>query len=380
MFNEIYPETNRKVGEVISNLQVPSEERVREILEKSKENQLNLQEIAELLEVGRDSSNKKQFRLMRSFTHNNFRNNGGELREIAPVYLSSYCADRCGYCNYSADNRETQRARLSLSQLEEELIKGVLPLGSRVIEFTLATDLSFTPEKLSEYISKAKELLKGESGSGILLCSDYFSKQDYERLKEASLWGIVQWDETLDQKSYMYWHGKSKRKANFEERINTHDRAIQADLEVATGCLFGLSDYRYDVLMQIAKVRYLDKEYGKKPFVFGTPRLTPIKGVSVESNMDVTNHVYETSLMTYKIAEPEVARWLQTRELPELNYRNRLDGDIYTYKCGEVKPGGYSVNTSKIDTCSGGQFAVIETTKNGLPSEFNLNQAWIKEK
>ncbi|RLG12593.1 MAG: hypothetical protein DRN71_05920 [Candidatus Nanohalarchaeota archaeon] len=62
--------------------------------------------------------------------------------------------------------------------------------------------------------------------------------------------------------------------------------------------------------------------------------------------------------MVYKLAEPGIARWLQTRETPKLNMRNIVDRDIYTYQCGEVKPGGYKVNRSGIDSCKGGQFRV----------------------
>ena len=256
-------------------------------------------------------------------------------------------------------------------------------MGSRVIEFTLATDPEFTPKKLAEYIAKAKDLLANEKGSGILLCSDYFSKKDYEFLQQAGLWGMVQWDETLDREKYEKWHKGSLRKSHFEERIDTHDRAIQAGLQVATGCLFGLADYRYDVLMQIAKARYLEKEYGIKPFVFGTPRLKPIGGRALHTMQDVDDNQYSLALMVYKLAEPKIARWLQTRETPELNFLNILNEDVYTYECGNVIPGGYLVNRTKINYLQGGQFAVIEITREQAEQQlkainFKIDYAWIK--
>jgi len=42
--------------------------------------------------------------------------------------------------------------------------------------------------------------------------------------------------------------------------------------------------------------------------------------------------------MVYRMAAPETGRWLQTRETFALNLRNLLDGDVYTYRCGEVRP------------------------------------------
>lgn len=366
-----------EVRGILESVTSPTPEQVKETLEKGKTGKISLEETTQLLEV-----DKEGFELVRNFVSTEFRNGDNTLRHIAPVYLSSYCVDTCGYCNYSAKRKDVERTRLDLSDLEEEL-SDVLSVGNRVIEFTLATDPSLPPRELAKYISRTRELLVDEEGSGVLLCSDNFSREDYEFLKEAGLWGMVQWDETLDREKYQRWHKNSPRKSNFEERINNHDRAIQAGLEVATGCLFGLSDFRYDVLMQIAKSRYLEQEYGARPFVFGTPRIKPVAGRVLHLKDEVTDRRYELALMVYKIAEPQIARWLQTRETPELNLRNVVDGDIYTYKCGEVKPGGYKVNKDRINSCKGGQFGVNEMTEEQFEQElqrrnFKVDYAWIK--
>jgi 2-iminoacetate synthase len=378
MFSEFYPSADKEVRSILKNVKSPSEEKVKDILEKSKTESLDLPEIAELLETRGDQS----FEMMRDFTLENFRGpEGNELRNISPIYLSSHCIDKCGYCQFSASRTDTQRTRLSLNQLEREVLS-VIDEGNNVIEFTLATDPDFTPGKLAEYVNKTKKILGDRKGSGVLLCSDYLTEEDYKNLKEAGLWGIIQWDETLDRSKYEKWHGQSPRKKNFEERMDNHDRAAKSGLESATGVLFGLSDFRYDVLMQIAKARHLHNEYGKRPFVFGTPRLKPIGGKEMHPIDEVDDRKYETALMVYKIAEPDVARWLQTREMPELNFRNMLDGDVYTYRCGEVKPGGYQVNKSTVNSLKGGQFGVNEMERIDFEEKlkktnFSVNYSWI---
>jgi len=381
MFSQKYELIDTEVRGILANVIAPDSEEVKDILEKSKSSKISLGEIARLLQTNKQGT-EDQFDLIRTFVYSKFRKKENTLRHIAPVYLSSFCVDTCGYCNYSAKRKDVKRIRLYLSDLEEEL-SDVLSVGNRVIEFTLATDPGLPPREIAKYISKTKELLGNKKGSGVLLCSDNFSRGDYELLREAGLRGIVQWDETLDRNKYQIWHGDSPRKSNFEERINTHDKAIQAGLEVATGCLFGLSDYKYDVLMQIAKARYLEKGYGVKPFVFGTPRIKAIAGRILHPEDEVVDKQYEMALMVYKIAEPQIARWLQTRETSELNLRNIMDGDIYTYKCGEVTPGGYKVNKDKINSCKDGQFEVKEMTREQFEQEllrrnFQVDYAWIK--
>lgn len=376
MFSGEYSFFDLQVRKILERIRLSSLQEIKEILDKSKKERLSLEEIAKLLQIG-NSHDLENFEILRDFTLKNFRNLGkNELRTISPIYLSSYCVDTCGYCQFSAKRNDTQRTRLSSSQLEEE-VSTVIDEGNHVIEFTLATDPEFTSQKLAEYILKTREFLGYKEGSGILLCSDHLTRGAYKELKSAGLWGMVQWDETLDKIQYTKWHGQSPRKKHFEERMDNHDRAMCEELEIAMGVLFGLADFRYDVLMQIAKVRYLEAEYGRKPFVFGTPRIKPIGGRALHTKYEASDRRYETALMVYKIAEPEVSRWLQTRETPELNFRNMLDGDVYTYKCGEVKPGGHKINTLEISTQFGGQFKVNETTKDNIPNGFELNQAWL---
>jgi len=382
MFSRKYDSLNEQIRLLLETTKTPSQARLNEILEKSKAETLTFSEIAELLEIG-NNENIEQFEILRQFTLKQFRKpDQNKLKNISPIYLSSHCVDTCGYCQFSANRKDTQRTRLSLSQLEEE-VNAVIAEGNYVIEFTLATDPAFTPQKLVEYIAKTKELLGNRKGSGILLCSDHLTQQAYKELKAAGLWAMVQWDETLDKDEYQKWHGQSPRKGQFEVRIDNHDRAMSEGLEVATGILFGLADFRYDVLMQIAKVRHLEEEYGRKPFVFGTPRIKPIGSKIIHPKHEASNRRYEVGLMVYKIAEPAVARWLQTRETPQLNFRNMLDEDIYTYRCGEVKPGGYKVNQAVIITSQGGQFEVNELDRKNFEQSikeagFKVDYSWIK--
>jgi len=381
VFSKYYIEFDKEIRRLFLEAKSPSKQRVTEILEKSKGERLELPEIAELLEIGANDQ-KEQFQQLRCFTRERFRQGKNMLRHISPVYLSNICIDTCSYCQFSARRTDTQRTRLSLSDLEEELQKGVLSLGSKVIEFTLATDSHFTPEILAKYIGRTKEILGDIKGRGILLCSDYLSTESYAMLQDAGLWGVVQWDETFDETVYRRWHRSSPRKSNMKKRMDNHDRALSQGLQVATGVLLGLADYRYDVLMNIAKSRYIESEYGIRPFVFGTPRLKSIHNKSIRSRTEIPDEQYETVLMIYKISEPEIGRWLQTRESFDLNIRNLLHNDVYTYKCGEVKPGGYYVNASVLNG-RGSQFKVEEiekpTFEKRLAEEgFELNYAWVK--
>ncbi len=380
-FSSVYPSLDSEIRRVLGRVECPSAARVTELLERSRASTLSIQELAELLETAAHPGADPQFESMRPFARGRGRRPGGNrVRYVAPIYVSSYCIDTCAYCNFSANRAATVRKRLSPDELSRE-IEAVMARDARVIELVYATDPEFSTDLLVRYTRLVLEALGGEPGSGALLCTEYLSREAYEALSEAGLWGIVQWDETLDRREYDRWHAQSPHKREFLTRIDNHDRALAAGLEVATGALFGLADYRYDTLMQIAKARYLAAEYGRAPFVFGTARLKPIAGHELHLKTGVPDRAYETALMVYHLAEPGIGRWLQTREAFEMNLRNLLDGDVFTYRCGEVTPGGYQ-HIESAGALRGGQFGVNELERGYVERElaergFRIDYNWL---
>jgi 2-iminoacetate synthase len=380
LFSSVYAEKNGEVRAALNGVRCPSPRWVEEILTQSETGELSLSELAELIEVGATEGADEQFEMMRAYTRRRWRvPNGNSVRYVAPIYVSSYCVDACPYCNFSALRKDTVRYRLSLGELDRE-IQSVLARDARVVELVYATDPEYDTRMLVRDVSLAVKAVRDLEGGGVLLCTEYLSSKAYEALADAGLRGIVQWDETLDEQAYARWHSASPRKADFRTRMDNHDRALDAGLEVASGALFGLADFRYDALMQISRVRYFAEAYGRVPFVMGTARLKPIAGRELRLATSVSDRAHETALMVYKIALPHVGRWLQTRETFELNLRNLLDGDVFTYSCGEVQPGGYTqIHTN---TIAGAQFGVNEMERSTVDRElarqgFHIDFGWM---
>ncbi len=381
LFSLVYAERNAEVRAILDGVDCPTPKRVEEILAQSETcDGLELSDLAELLQAGATESAYEQFEMLRAYTSARWRiAAGNSVRYVAPIYVSSYCVDACPYCNFSALRKDTVRHRLNLDELQRE-IQSVLARDARVVELVYATDPEYDTRMLVRDITCALEAVRELDGGGVLLCTEYLSSQAYQALADAGLRGIVQWDETLDQQAYTRWHSASPRKADFRTRMDNHDRALSAGLEVASGALFGLADFRYDALMQVSRVRYFAEAYGRAPFVMGTARLKPIAGRELHLATSVSDRAHETALMVYKIALPHVGRWLQTRETFELNLRNMLDGDVFTYSCGEVQPGGYTqINTNSI---AGAQFGVNEMERSYVDSEltnlgFRIDYGWM---
>ena len=382
-FSSVYGEKDSEVRRILDRVRCPSRSRLEELLNQCQVETPGLAEVAELLEIGADPAATGQFEMLRSFVREQWSSpEGNRVRYVAPIYVSSFCIDACPYCNFSGTRKETVRHRLTLDELDAE-IDAVIARDARVIELVYATDPECDQATLVGHVVQAVSALEGRPGSGVLLCTEYLSDGSYEALREAGLVGIVQWDETLEEDAYRRWHSLSPRKRNFPARMDNHDRALAAGLEVATGALLGLADFRYDALMQVAKSRYFVAEHGRGPFVLGTARLQPIAGRELRVQTRVSDRAYETVLMVYKIAVPEAGRWLQTRETFDMNLRNLLDGDVFTYRCGEVRPGGYS-QAAAGSAVPVGQFGVNELERSLVEQElskrgFRIDYEWIPD-
>jgi 2-iminoacetate synthase len=380
-FSQIHAALDAEIRQILASSRCPAPGRVRELLAMSLDAPLGLPALAELLEIGAAPDAATQFGLLRESVIARWRSaRGNSVRYVAPIYVSSFCDDTCAYCNFSALRKSTPRKRLTAAELQSE-IATVLASGARVVELVYASDVECTLDRFVRDVTLVKAALDGVPGAGVLICTEHLPQDAYEVLHAAGLWGMVQWDETLDRAAYDRWHAASPRKREFVKRMDAHDRAAAAGLSVATGALFGLSDFRYDVLMQVAKARHLAGTHGRAPFVFGTARLKPIGGHDLHLATSVSDRAYETALATYKLALPEAGRWLQTRETFAMNLANLLDGDVFTYRCGDVQPGGYQ-EIAGTQGHKAGQFGANEMQKATAEGElaarsFRIDYAWL---
>jgi 2-iminoacetate synthase len=381
MYSHYYAEAVRDVTKALSVAQMPTVKDVERILARAAEGPLNLNDAATLLRLCDAPSNEPALQLIRTAVTSRFRHSRSTVHEIAPVYLSNDCRDRCKYCHFAEQHKDTIRIKLSRIEIARE-VRNVARDGSLVIEFTLATDADFTPERLADAIRIAMRQVGCRAGAGVMLCSDHQTEETYRHLADCGLRAMVQWDETLDAHEYAKWHGDSPRKSLFTERIDNHDRAMRAGLQVATGALFGLADVGFETLMQVLKARYLRRTYNQAPFTFGTARLKATGVNDRPPARRASDDAYDLALLVYKLCEPDLGRWLQTREEFEANLDRMLDGDCFTYRCGRVTPGGHLVHKNETQKLAG-QFRVQELTRSkferGLAkANFRVDYAWMR--
>ncbi|MBI4464587.1 MAG: hypothetical protein HY647_07775 [Acidobacteria bacterium] len=272
---------------------------------------------------------------------------------IIPQYLTSYCQNECVYCAYRVNNPVTPRKRLALSEFEREL-QMILGWGYRQVELVLADDPDFPVERVAEYVRVARYWMDRAGGGKIAVNGPAYQGAQYRVLAEAGLDWLALWQETYQENPFHKWHQVPSPKAHFWFRVDALDRALRAGIpQVAPGLLFGLADWRLDVLRLIQHCRYLTQQYGKVPYALGIPRLKPALGSpasSKPSRFSVSDLQYRLALAILELALPDSRLFFNTREPLSFNRQVLCGGNLFTVDCSTF-PGGY------LDPIPAGQFA-----------------------
>ena len=268
---------------------------------------------------------------------------GRTIEFIIPEYLTSFCQNDCLYCGYRRSNPLAERVRLSLNEYERELDL-ILAWGYRQIELVLADDPDFRAGQVAPYVALTRRRLMEVGGGVVALNAPAYEEEDYRALRGAGLDWVALWQETYNETQFGRWHFQGSPKRQYEFRLDVWDRAFAAGFtRVALGILFGLCDWRFEVLALVEHANYLRKNYGIEPHALGIPRLKPARGVLASqkpSRFSVSDEDYRLAVSIYHLAFPRTRLFFNTRENYDFNMSMVARGDLFTVDC-ETLPGAY---------------------------------------
>jgi 2-iminoacetate synthase len=146
------------------------------------------------------------------------------------------------------------------------------------------------------------------------------SISDFRRLKATDCVGTYTlFQETYDPRIYKRFH-PSGPKSNYEHRLQTMDRAQIAGIDdVGIGALFGLTDYRFEVLGLLQHAQHLDRTYHAGPHTISIPRLRPAEEApdAISPPSPVSDADFKKLVAVLRCAVPYTGMILSTRESVE---------------------------------------------------------------
>ncbi|MFQ6002336.1 MAG: [FeFe] hydrogenase H-cluster radical SAM maturase HydG, partial [Candidatus Zixiibacteriota bacterium] len=266
---------------------------------------------------------------------------GERLVFFAPLYVSDYCVNDCEYCNFHIRNKQLNRRRLTSDEVEEQT-RFLIDQGHKRILLELGED---PIHNSIDYVIRTIEKIYSVSTSKgnirrINVNIAATTKEDYRKLKEAGIGTYQLFQETYHEPTYKRVHCGPK--ADYLRQMTAHCRAFEGGIDdVGLGVLFGLYDWRFEVLGLVAHAQYLDKIYGVGPHTISVPRFQPAPTVCYKPEYMVSDQDFLKLIAILRLAVPYTGMIISTRERPEIRRTAFKIGISQTSAGSVTTTGGY---------------------------------------
>lgn len=290
---------------------------VREILVKSlARNRLEPDETAALLAVRDRALWDEVFDAARRLKEEVY---GNRIVLFAPLYVGDKCVNNCRYCGFRAANREMVRKTLDDEELKREVI-ALERQGHKRLILVWGEHPDYSAEEMARVV---RTVYATRSGPGeirrVNINAAPLDVEGYRVMKAAGIGTYQVFQETYHHETYARMHPAGSRKGDYVWRLTSHDRAMQAGVDdVGIGALFGLHDWRFEVLGLLQHTIHLERRWGVGPHTISFPRVNFAHNVRLDGLRRVEDEDFLRLIAVLRLAVPYTGLILTARERPEL--------------------------------------------------------------
>ena len=343
MRNQNFIDREKLYGLLTDN--VPSQDELNSILNKARKLKgLNLEDVAKLLCVEDEADIQK---ILDTAEYCKDEIYGKRLVLFAPIYTGNACVNNCVYCGFRRDNKSLKRKILTMDEIEQETLQ-LLRMGHKrallICGESPRNDADYMVEAIRRTYAARDE--KGSTIRRINVELAPMSVEDFAKLKAERIGTYVCFQETYDPVEYAKFHPAGTPKGDYLYRLTCMDRAMEGGInDVGLGVLFGLVDYRFEILAIMEHARHLEEDYGCGPHTVSFPRIEPAEGTPFSLPENIPHPVADKDFMKIiaiiRIAMPYTGIIISTRERPEMRDKLVKYGVSQISAASETNPGGY---------------------------------------
>jgi len=323
-----------------ANRELPAGQ-IEDIIDRARRTHgLEMWEAAALIQIQEEGLLQKMYAAAREIKEKIY---GRRMVFFAPLYISNYCINDCVYCGYHRANRKMIRRRLTMEEIAGE-VRALEEMGHKRIALETGEHPGECP---IDYVLEAMRTIyqvqeKNGNIRRINVNIAATTVDDYRKLKEAGIGTYILFQETYHHETYKKLHPGGP-KSDYLWHLTAMDRAMRGGIEdVGIGALFGLYDYKFEVMGLMMHARHLEETFGVGCHTISVPRLRQAEGISLDNFPHlVSDQDFRKIIALLRLAVPYTGMILSTRERP--GYRDELFAlgisQISAGSCTEV--GGY---------------------------------------
>jgi 2-iminoacetate synthase len=289
--------------------------RIREIIAKSKNKEaLAVEETAALLNADEPELIEQIFDTARQLKKDVY---GNRIVLFAPLYVGNYCMNDCAYCGFRRSNPDSVRRTLTTDELHEQVLN-MLKMGHKRTIAVFGEHRNYGPDIIADCVREIYSVhYKNSSIRRVNINAAPLSHEGYRIVNEAGIGTYQVFQETYHHTTYAKMHPAGTRKANFMWRLDSPARAIESGCDdVGLGVLFGLANWKFEVLSLVAHAAHLMKHYRVGPHTISFPRIRPASGVTIKevAEHDVPDNDFLRLIAVLRLSVPYTGMIITARE------------------------------------------------------------------
>lgn len=345
----------KEIWDYINNTK-STKERVREVIAKSlNKERLSLEETAvlinatdpELIEEIKQGAKDLKTKVY-----------GNRIVLFAPLYVGNKCTNNCKYCGFRATNKDAVRQTLS----DQELIKEVEALednGQKRLILVYGEHTHYSPEFIADNVRTVYGVKKGNGEiRRVNINAAPLDIDGFRIVKEAGIGTYQVFQETYHPGEYAKYHLGGK-KMDFDYRLTSLDRAQEAGLDdVGIGALFGLYDWRYEVLAMVRHTNHFEACYNVGPHTLSFPRIQDASAIDVDPKYMVNDDDFVKLIAILRLAVPYTGMILTARESEQVRREVMAFGVSQIDGGTKLELGAYHETRNEEQNLNREQFAI----------------------
>ncbi len=300
-----------EINQMLQNADTSAENVKRVIAKSMAKNRLSMQDVAVLVnttnpvlveEIKQAAKDLKQ------------RVYGQRIVLFAPLYIGNMCTNNCAYCGFKASNIDMDRVTLESEALVNQ-VKALEDAGHKRLILVYGEHPKYNAEFIANSVRTVYSVKKGKGE--IRRVNINAAPLDIEGFKTVKASGIGTYQifqETYHRETYAKVH-LSGKKRDYDWRLTALDRAQEAGIDdVGIGVLFGLYDWRFEVMGLLRHVNHFEACYNVGPHTISFPRIQNASALNIDKNYLVSDEDFTQLVAILRLAVPYTGLILTARE------------------------------------------------------------------
>lgn len=301
-----------EIHEILGLQQNPTMAQVNEVISKSlNKSRLSLQETAILLNANEPEmvdAIKQAAKQLKEQVY------GRRIVLFAPLYVGNLCINDCTYCGFRSSNKKQERLTLGKQDIIDQVV-ALEDTGHKRLILVYGEHPRYDAKFIADTVKVVYDV---KSGNGeirrVNINAAPLDIEGYKIVKEAGIGTYQIFQETYHKPTYEKVHIKGTKK-HFNWRLAGLDRAQEAGIDdVGIGALFGLYDWRYEVMGLLRHVNHFEAVYNVGPHTISFPRIQSASGFEVDKQYDVSDADFTKLVAILRLAVPYTGLILTARE------------------------------------------------------------------